>query len=102
VHRDGDADAGVRARELLEDEDVREEVGAGAAVLLGHAHAHQPELGEPSEELPREAVFPVPRSRVRRDLGLGELPREGLDRLLLVGEPELHYPTPARPATPGA
>ena len=41
VHRDGDADARVRARELFEHEDVRDEVGAGAAVLLRHARAHR-------------------------------------------------------------
>ena len=46
VHRDRHPDAGVGARELLEHEDVREEVGARAAVLLGDADAHQPELGE--------------------------------------------------------
>ena len=34
VHRDRHADARVGARELLEHEDVRQEVGAGAAVLL--------------------------------------------------------------------
>ena len=46
VDGDRDADAGVRARQLLEHEDVRDEVRAGAAVLLGHADAHQPELAE--------------------------------------------------------
>ena len=39
VHRDGDADAGVGARELLEHEDVRDEVGTRTAVLLGNADA---------------------------------------------------------------
>ena len=34
VHGDGDSDTGVRARELLEHEDVRDEVRAGAAVLF--------------------------------------------------------------------
>ena len=41
VHGDGHADARVGARELLEHEHVGEEVRPRAAVLLGHAHAHQ-------------------------------------------------------------
>ena len=75
VHGDGDADAGVGARELLEHEDVGEEVRAGASELLGHAHAHQPELAELREYLPREGVVAVPRrprearSRRRRTRG---------------------------------
>ena len=68
VHRDRHADAGVGARELLEHEDVREEVGARAAVLLRHAHAHQAELGELGEHLAREAVLAIPLGRVRLDL----------------------------------
>ena len=47
---DGHADARVGARELLEHEDVREEVGARAAVLLRHADAHQPELAQLAEQ----------------------------------------------------
>ena len=68
VDGDRDADARVAARELLEHEHVGEEVGAGAAVLLGHADAHQPELGELGEELAREAVLAIPLGRVRLDL----------------------------------
>ena len=45
------ADAGVGARELLEHEHVGEEVRARAAVLAGHAHAHQPELAELREDV---------------------------------------------------
>ena len=90
VHRDRDADAGVRARELLEHEHVREEVRAGAAVLLGHADAEQPELGELPEQRRRERVRPVPLGRVRGDLGGGELARERLDLALIRRELEVH------------
>ena len=69
VHGHRHPDAGVGARELLEHEDVREEVGARPAVLLGDADAHQPELGELAEELFREVVLAVPLGRVRLDLG---------------------------------
>ena len=60
MHCDRDADTGIRARKLLEDEDVREEVGTGAAELLGHADAHQPELGELFVQLGGEAVLAIP------------------------------------------
>ena len=90
MHGHRHADPGVRARELLEHEDVGEEVGAGAAELLGHADAHQPELGELSVELDREAVLAVPGGGVRLDLRLRELTRERLDLPLLGGEGEVH------------
>ena len=90
VHRDGDADPGVGPRELLQDEDVGEEVGARAAQLLRHAHPHQPELAEPAEQLPRKGVRAVPGGGVRLDLGPGELARERLDLALLGRELEVH------------
>ena len=90
VDGNGDADAGIAARELLEDEHVGEEVGAGAAVLLRHADAHQPELGELAEDVAREVVLAVPLRRVRLDLGADELARERLDLLLLGRELEVH------------
>ena len=92
VHGDGDADARIGARELLEHEDVREEVGAGASELLGHADAHQPELAQLREHLPREGVLAVPAGRVRCDLGVRELAGESLDGALLGGEREVHRP----------
>ena len=90
VHGDGHADPGIRARELFEDEDVREEVCARAAVLLRHAHAHEPELRELREQLVREPVLAVPVRRVRRDLRVCELPGERLDGELVGGELEVH------------
>ena len=86
----GHADTRVGARELLEHEHVRDEVGPGAAELLGDAHAHQPDLSEGREELAREAVLPVPVGRVRPDLGIGDVARERLDLALLRGQGEVH------------
>jgi len=85
VDTDGDADTGVRPRELLEHEDVGEEVCARAAVLVRHADAHQPEPGELAEDLLREAVLAVPLGGVRFDLGGREVARERLDLFLLGG-----------------
>ena len=92
MHGDRDADTRVAARELLDHEHVGEEVRAGAAVLLRHADAHQPELGELAEDVAREVVLAVPLGCVRLDLGADELARERLDLLLLGGELEVHQP----------
>src|SRR6185295_15312181 len=86
VDSDGDSDPGIGARELLEHEHVGEEVGAGAAVLLGHADAHEPQLAEVLEDRLGEAVLAVPRPGVRGDLLVGEAPRQVADLALLVGQ----------------
>src|SRR5205823_3199246 len=70
-------------RELLEHEHVGEEVGARAALLRGHADAHEPELAELGEQLAREEVLAIPLRRARRDALVGEAPRERPDLLLL-------------------
>jgi len=90
VHRDSDADTRVAARELLDHEHVREEVGSGAAVLLRHADAHQAELGELGEDVAGKVMFAIPFGRMRLDLGADEVARERLDLLLLGGELEVH------------
>ena len=90
MNRHRDADACVGTRELLEDEDVRNEVGAGATVLLRHARAHEAELGELSEEIAREAVLSVPLGRVRLDLRTREVARKSLHLFLLRRRLEVH------------
>jgi len=104
VHRDGDADAGIRAGQLFEREDVRDEVGAGPAVLLGDARAHEPELCELREDLAREGVVAVPFGGVRLDLLSREVARERLDLLLVGGRLEIHAATILRAGVraPGA
>jgi len=86
VHGEGHTDAGVRAAELLEDEDVAEEVGPRPADAVGDADAHQAELAELLEDGFGEAVLAVPGRRVRRDLLVGEAPGELADLALLVGQ----------------
>src|SRR4029079_13956965 len=89
VHRDGDADARVRTRQLLEHEHVGEEVGAAAAVLLRYADAEQPDLAEALEQRAGEAVVAVPLRRMWLDLVTSELPCEPLDLPLLGRELEM-------------
>jgi hypothetical protein len=90
MHRDGHTDASIGARQLLENEDVRDEVRAGASVLLGDAHAHEPQLGELGDELIGEAVLAIPLRSVGSDLRVRELARERLDRQLVGAELEVH------------
>src|SRR5204862_2479193 len=93
VHRHRHADAGIRARELLEHEHIREEVRTGAAVLLRDADAHQSGLGQLPEELAREPLLPVPLRGVRLDLRLRELARQRLDLALLGRQAQVHDKT---------
>src|SRR5207245_1521292 len=87
----------VRARKLLENEYVREKVRSGAAVLLGDARAHQPQLGELREDVARECVFTVPRSCVRLDPLACEIPGQRLDLTLVLRELEVHEPECSQP-----
>ena len=90
VRRHGDRHARVHPRELLDHERVGERVGPAAAVLLGVGHAHQPELAELGDDLVGEALLLVELLGDRPDLVLREVAREALDRLLLVGQVEVH------------
>ena len=92
VHRHRDTYPGIRARELLEHEDVGEEVGAGAAVLLGHTHAEQSQLRELRHELVGKAVLAIPLGGVRCDLRLRQLACQRLDGSVIGGELEVHRP----------
>jgi hypothetical protein len=94
VDRDGDADACIRTRQFLEHEDVRQEVGTGPAVLLGHADSHQTELGDLAEELAREAVIAIPLRGVGLDLLRAELARQRLDLALLRIQLEVQAKAP--------
>ena len=90
VGGDRDRHARVHARELLDHERVGERVGPAAAVLLGVGHAHQAQLAELGDDLVGEALLPVELLGHRLDLVLREVAREALDRLLLVGQVEVH------------
>ena len=93
VHGDGDPDAGVSPRELLEHQDVAEEVGAGATDLVGDADAHQAELAELGEHVPGKDVLAIPLRRPRGDDVVGEARGELADLALLVGELVAAYPS---------
>ena len=73
VRGDRDRDRGVDPGQLLDRDRVGERVAAGAAVLLRDRDAHEPELGEPGDELVGEAVLAVELLGDRGDPLLGEL-----------------------------
>jgi hypothetical protein len=98
-HRAGErhraaGDLGKRQGELCERE-------AGAADVLGVAHAEEAEVGELLEEGAREGARLVQRRRLRRDALVAEA-REGVaDLFLFVGEIEVHLSFPEGVACPG-
>ncbi len=90
MHRDGHPYTRIRAGELLENQDVREEVRPRSAVLLGDAHPHEAELRELRIEVVGEAMVAIPCGRIRDDLRERELSREALDLALVRGQLEVH------------
>ena len=59
-------------------------------MLLGQRGREEAELGELGDDAAVDRLGAVPLGRVRRDLGVAELPRRLPDQLLLVGEREVH------------
>ena len=90
MRRDGDRDGRVDARQLLDRERVRDRVGAGAAVLLRHGDAHQPELAHLRDEVVREARLAVELLGHGRDPRLRELAHRPAQELLLLAELVVH------------
>ena len=91
MHRNRHPDAGIRARQLLEHQDVGEEVRARSAVFLRDARAHQPQLGKLAEQLARKVMVTIPLGRVRIDLGVRKIARERLDLPLVLRKVEVHF-----------
>ena len=89
MRRERDRDRGVDPRQLLDDDRVRDRVGAGAAVLLRDRHPHQAELGELRDELVGEALLAVELGRDRRHALARERAHGVADELLLFGEVEV-------------
>ena len=90
MHRNGHPHARVGPRELLEDEDVREEVGPAPPYSSGTHTPISPSSASFGKELVGEAVVAIPRRGVGDDLGLGQLAGEPLDLPLIGGELEVH------------
>src|SRR5580692_7238059 len=90
VRRHDDSGAGTRPRQFLDRDDVAHVIRARATRLLGVGHAHEVHLSQLRQELEGETVVTVDLSRDRRDLGLGELPDGIPDKLLLIGQLEVH------------
>src|SRR5205807_9787388 len=93
LERDGDR--GVDARQLLDRDAEREEVGPLSSVLLREREAEQPQLSHLLHDVDRKLRLAVHLLRAWRD----DLPRELADRLselLLLGrEVEVHRPKPS-------
>jgi len=70
-----------------------EGVAARAAVLLRDRNAHQPELGQLSDEIVREAVLSVELLGHRRDALQRKLAHRLADQLMLGRKVEVHRPS---------
>jgi len=86
LHVDEDADAGVDAGELLDDERGGEEGCAGAAVLLGHLDAHQAELEELGDQRRVHPLRLVHLVDERADGALGEVAHGVAEHRLFLAE----------------
>ncbi len=62
-------------------------VGAGAAIFLGHQHAHEAELAELGHRLGRKPRFAVAFRGMRRQPGPGKVAGDIAQHALLVGQP---------------
>jgi hypothetical protein len=87
-HVDGErhAQSGVAARDLLERQHVRDEVGACAAVFGRDARAEQAQLAHLRQDVLGERVLAVPCRRLGRHDLVGKAPREVADLPLFVGQ----------------
>src|SRR5215470_17609001 len=92
VHRHDDAQRRVDVFELLAREAERDVVHAGAAVLLRHADAEQPELLQPADDaLAVEVVAPVVIFDVRLNFARAPLTHRLLEQAMFVGEVEADH-----------
>ena len=76
----------LAALDLLAGERLRDEVEAGAAVLLGNDDAEQPQLGHALDHAHVELVVDVVLDRVRQHALVHERAHRLLDQALLVGQ----------------
>ena len=94
AERDGglerDRDRRVDPGELLDGDAQREVVAAHAAVLLGDRQAEQPEPPHPGDDLVGELALGVQVADDRGDLLARELRHARAQRLVLVGQTQVH------------
>lgn len=91
----GGGDRLVGGAQFLHHGHVGHGVGARAAVLLGHQHAHQAEFTELGEDMRRELLVLRPLGRVRADLLGRELADHVLQVPRLLRQVEIHVTVPS-------
>src|SRR5437773_2025192 len=95
-HRD--ADRGVPATELFDDQRVRDVIEAGAAVLVSHEHPEEAQRPELLHDLVGKRLALVVRRDRVPELTLCELTRDLAKAFLVVGQVEIHRTPPAAQA----
>ncbi len=97
-HRHPDRHRGVDPGQLLDRNQVGQQIHRGAAELLGHHHAEQPEPAHLGEDLVRELTGAVALGRAGANPFLGEGAHHFQNHLLLFVEREIHWAPPSRSA----
>ena len=95
MRRQYDSGGRTRPRQFLDRDYVAHVIRAGATRLLGVGHAHEVHLSQPRQELAGETVITIELGRDRCHLGLGEFPDCIADKLLLIGQLEVHGKIPS-------
>ncbi len=90
VRRASQSDRRVVARQSLDDEHLRERVGAPTAEFLRKRHAEKTQLPELLDDMARERFFLIPLGRMRLDFPLGKIGQRLADAPLLFGKIEIH------------
>jgi hypothetical protein len=92
-HRDDPAHGRVTARDLLQDQAVRQVVAAGPAVLLVDAQPEEPHLAQSGHERAVDGLVPVPLPGERDDPLLREAVGQFFELLVFVGQAQIHATT---------
>jgi hypothetical protein len=94
VRGHGQAQRGVRARQLLDRDGQVEHAHPRPAIAFGNMDAQKPELGDGLDDLHGKTRFLVPARGVRDDGARAEFAHGPLQDLLFLAELEIHGVVP--------
>jgi len=90
VHGHDDGRGGAGIGDLGEGQEITDRIGAGAAILLRHHHAHESQFAHSFEVVGGKLLRPVALRRLRGHDRPGEVTHHTLDHELFVGQLEEH------------
>ncbi len=90
VRRASESDRRVVSRQSLDDQHLRERVGAATAKFFRECDAEKTKLPELLDNMARKSFFLIPLGRMRLDFPLGEIGERLADAPLLFGKIKIH------------